>query len=125
MKVSNLFITIGKAVRIFELYKNMNVDEALDKIYSDLKDYRKLLKGDENNAPNINFEELIGKLKNKGEQGTKEELDSYNKNDLVELAKTLGIKVSNSSSKNHVINEITNHFGYSQLNDRMAERNKA
>lgn len=125
MKVSNLFNTIGKASRILELYKNMSVDEALDKIYFDLKDYRKIHKGDENNVSNVNFEEIIGKLKNKGEQGTKEELDSYTKNDLVELAKTLGIKVSNSSSKNHVINEIANHFGYSQLNDKMAERNKA
>lgn len=51
-------------------------------------------------------------------------LKSYNKSEILEIARRLNLSISASNRKDEIVQLIANHFGYIDLNKRLAERPK-
>ena len=125
MKISEVLDIFTKVSKILELYDDVSFSKVLDKIYSDLKEYKKSNSLDEVEKKHLNmdFNQLVDNIKKKEKQENINELEKYSKSDLIEFSKLLNIKGVTNFTKFQLVMEIINHFEYSKLNDMMADRN--
>ena len=112
MQVKELITLLTKALEILELYKDKTVSKMLE-------DIQQKVSGEKVST---------GSLKERVEDGTANQsalhdLSSLKKEKLIEIARSLNLKVNSKETKSAIINLISNHYGFVKLNEKISQRN--
>ncbi len=132
MKVKELISILSRAEKVLKSYENKTVDEMIDDIYlklsttniedkslkkSNKKDTISNITTDENS-----YKKIIDKIKNKEKQEIIEYMKKFKKDDLIQIAKLLNIKLNKSSRKDSMIEGIASYFSFINLKQKVSER---
>ena len=112
MQVKELIPLLRKALEILELYKDTTVSKMLE-------DIQQKVSGEKVSTGSL--KECVED--STANQSTLNDLSSLKKEKLIEIARSLNLKVNSKETKSAIINLISNHYGFVKLNEKISQRN--
>lgn len=113
---------LKKAQQIMNLYSEDNLEILLDHIHHDLIQYKEVNQPSISSTITAPSDGLLEQLRSLDGCQLAAKLDSFTKPKLIELAKSLGLKITTKTTKQQVVDELKNYFSFIHLNKRMENR---
>lgn len=126
MKVKSIINQLEKVLEILKEYEDDTIENCINDIHSKVLGGKKTKSNrSKNDKVDINFEEILHKLKKcEDEEEALTLLEKFKKNELIEFGLFVDIGVDKRENKSMIARRIFGHINFFNLNEKIADRPK-